>query len=187
MGKVLALVLAVLAFLAVAPGYGAEWDRWSLERVRDARVLVEDLPEDFKEHGVSCQQLKTDVELKLRSAGYTITDDSDSVLYVQVDGVVSDFAVIFHVSVSFLQPVLLLRDIERLRGMILHDDLIDVFSSRVASTWSAGRTGYVGVERNPARSIRDAVSDLVDMYSNDWLAARQDLEAREQQFLELTE
>jgi hypothetical protein len=147
----LALSLVGVCSTALIGGDEDDPSRRSLQGIGSLHVVVEQLPEGARQLGLSEESLRTDVELKLRRNGITVTDvkGSQALLYVAVNVVPGGGAASLYVAVE--QP-----------ARLLCDDSIYV----TATTWSTA-----GAVANPeAKFIRDRVGDLMDQFLNAWLA-----------------
>jgi hypothetical protein len=123
------------------------------------KVLVEGFDPDLVQAGVTETQIQTDVEIKLRQAGFKVKDKEEMFspyiyLYINVSSNNKNgiFAVSVHTSLT--QEVYLDRD-----------KSIDT----LASTWDTGDIGLIS--RGNVRSLRDTISDQVDRFINDYLKA----------------
>lgn len=161
-----ALTIGVLMALAPEPDIGNDFAADSEKRVfqglAGVHVVVEDLPQPFVQAGLSSEQVKVDVELQLRRNGVTVLSREEVLLtkgspylYVTLNGgPVSDLPLFqYNPRVELRERVLLVRDPAQ---------------SVVACTWSLGGTGSVG--KGKVQSIRDDFRDIVDRFSNKWLA-----------------
>ena len=118
-------------------------------------VLIGDLSAEAKKTGLTDEELRTDVELKLRLAGIKIEPKSLQYLYIDITfllGETERYA--FVVRVNFRQMVRLQRD----PSILL-----------VATTWSDG-----GIAMGPGGDLRDncraMVRDYVDKFVNAYLS-----------------
>jgi len=127
-------------------------------------VVVEDLSKDAIEAGLTRKQIQMDVELKLRQEGIRIVSKEES-LKTPVDA-------FLYVNVSVIK----IRDLPKLAHHITVELKQGVFLMRnpkiliLATTWSKAMTGYSGDLRFVS-AMREDVSDLVDIFLNDYLAA----------------
>lgn len=121
-------------------------------------VVVEDLTKDAIEAGLTRKQIQTDVELKLRQEGIRIRSTPvDAFLCVNVNilKILDGSMLANSITVELKQVVFLMRNPKILI---------------LATTWSKSMTGYAG-ETVFVSSMRQDVSDLVDIFLNDYLAA----------------
>lgn len=146
--------MSLIALLAI-PGVGiaAASSDQSLKGIKQVHVLVEKIvnpPERLTE-----DQVRTDVELKLRTAGVTVLPDGsgDLTAYVYVRIGTDRVSGVFTVDVELKQLTRLERDPSS--GLYY------------AATWNTGSFGLL----HSAREIRDALADQIDVFVNAWLAA----------------
>ena len=110
--------------------------------------------------GLRAEDIRTDVELKLRLAGITVLppDNAGPFLYINVSALKGkgplSSEIAFSDSVALNQAVKLDRN-----GTLT-----------IATTWSVGQVGITGVDN--IRNVRNFVKDDVDKFVNDWLEAR---------------
>ena len=168
-GKRLLTTVAVLWVwgLCVCGGSAqTEMDRKSLRGLKGIAVVVEALQPDAERDGLHKDQIKTDVELKLRQAGIRVLTTEESFktpgspyLYVNLNttkndvlyGAFSTYA--FSIQVALKQDVTLTRDSD-LKGS--------------APTWETHTLGIVGATN--LQDTRRVLGDLLDRFSNDYLA-----------------
>lgn len=125
-------------------------------------VCIEDIKPDAKKDGLDPDQLKVEVELRLRKAGITVFDKISS------EG--NDSAAIFDINVNTSK---------RENGMYVYSissDLLELThllrptaTGAQATTWSTGSFGTVGAT-NMATSLRQDMDDDTDKFANDYLA-----------------
>jgi hypothetical protein len=135
--------------------------RESLGGITSVSVTVEKIDKDAERDGLSRDQVQTDVELRLRKANIQIREKTDSKfptypqLYVIVNAVKSNVGIYaFSVDVQVNDVANLTRKPPRLA---------------IVTIWDAGTTGSVGASN--VRKIRESISDVVDQFINDYLAA----------------
>ena len=178
----IAIALYIMSSLALADNFKRKSLRKRLEGVQQVQVLVERLPEVLQEAGLSQDRIQTDVELKLRTAGIRMVSHSQCFLYVNVNGgkFFPDHPVgyYYYCSVSFDQPVILLRQAKLLIGAKTTQQALHR-SCFWAKTWDKNIIGLIGLDASPARKIRDTIRDLLDDFINDFLAAKQKKERRD--------
>jgi hypothetical protein len=166
----------------------SEGERSSLKYVDELFVVVENLGQDLKEIGLTEEQLKVDMELKLRLAKIQVSADAMSYLYLKVNGVRwSDMGLACSISLQFHQRVVIVdqafyelaitkegSEKSDSTGVlpIWFTDLLPM--SCFASTWDTGSVGFRGIRTDVKGAIRNAVKDKVDEFINDFLAAKQE-------------
>jgi hypothetical protein len=138
----------------------------SLRGVAELDVLVELIDPEVQALGLSLEQVKTDVELRIRNAGLRIAHQhrrrissaTTPYLYVNMNILkgrqVPVYACSIHV--AFRQRVRLLS-----QNAVAY-----------ATTWEKGFVALYSVQ-GLERGVRDGVIDLVDRFINDYLAANQ--------------
>ena len=130
-------------------------ERESLRGLKGVKILIEFLNDDVKAFGITEQQLRTDVEVKLRSAGIPVLSRSldDSYLYINLTGIkVDSYTYVFSYSVEYAQTVLLERNFKWLTGVKI---------------WRSRTLGKAGLERK--QGVRETLKGLVDEFINDYL------------------
>ena len=128
---------------------------FSLRGIESMDLAVEGLGAAAKAIGLTKQQLQTDVELKMRTAGVKVDDSAGPYLYLNV-GVVHSGAtgrVAFSITLKFRQM----------------GTFLDGYEGH-GTTWDKNSFGMSG-ERGAARYIRESVGDRVDEFLNDYLKA----------------
>ena len=166
MSKTKSCLVSIFVFLAfLTHSSFVHSDSRSLRGLTAINVMVEDLKPNIEGMGLTREQIKTDIELKLRMAEIKVVSDSEILkipgmpyLYLQLNtfrppqlrriGIC-----VFNICISQMQRVYLERD-----------PAINVS----ADTWSKNSTGFVGEES--IGSIRDRIRDLVDVFINDYLS-----------------
>jgi hypothetical protein len=135
------------------------YDRDTLRGITSIPVLIEQLNPDAMSHGLSENQLQTDVELRLRKAGLTVPNavGSGPYLYVNVwllkgDGPIDGFFMFFY-EVSLSQPAVVRAN--------------NAFA--VVPTWSSSGMGIATGDRL-APYVRSNIADLVDRFINAYLS-----------------
>lgn len=155
------VVLFVVVVMAVS---GAE--AWSLTSHRPlwkagpVYVLVEGLRENAKDTGLTEDQIKTKVELELRSHGIPVGKASDrATLYVNVNivGPNSYGLFAYHISIAHQEWVNLIRP-----GKL----------GTMATLWDTGATG-ISDELSFRDDVLNALGVHVDSYANGYLAANE--------------
>lgn len=138
----------------------------SLKDLPGVRVIVADFRNTAEAAGFDSQTFQTDVELKLRMAGITVTEDLDfPYLYLNVGALHRERnqSHAYDITLQLIQPVLL-RSQLRSDSKKLPEDAW-AMSTTPATTWSTGLLGFGAVA-----DVRAGVKDVVDKFVNDWLA-----------------
>lgn len=137
-------------------------DRSALRGVAATSVVIEPLDADARNVGLTEDQLRADVELRLRKAGVQISDNSTSFLYVNV----TDFR-------SAACGGIYALDVEVKFNRIATIDIgKGVMSIEALTAWSKGLLA-TEPPRDFVTSARRIVADLCDQFLNDYLAANQ--------------
>jgi hypothetical protein len=156
-----ALVLP-LVLVTVRPAAADDvLSRQTLRGISGISVVVENLKEQARQGGLHEEDIRTDVELKLRLAGVKVLTAPESTalpgspyLYVSVTSVLSGAGVYgLYVEVSLNQRVLLARE-----------QSISV----TAPTWSTSYIVTIGM--NNLLEVRDDIKELVDKFLNAYLS-----------------
>jgi hypothetical protein len=149
------LVIAVLICLGtIVPAAAQHVEERALRGITKLDVVIEDLPPPI-ESIISAEQLKTDVEQRLKQNGLRI-ESGRYIPYILVSLTAlkhrSLSLFVYNVDVSFQQE-----------GLIMNGTQLPV------TTWHRGTIGYAGMNefRDEARS---AIRDLVDKFLNDYLS-----------------
>jgi hypothetical protein len=151
--------LLILLFMVTATGMMASDEpaaRDTLRGIKKVEVVVETLSPDEIRDGLTADQIKTDVELRLRKAGITVGSTA-TMLYIQPNLLKGDVSI---------------DGVYAYNVMVSLDQLITVDLNKVAefaSTWSISTVGLAG-RNNMPRSVRNAVDDLVDKFLNAYLS-----------------
>jgi hypothetical protein len=131
-------------------------ERQTLQGIKGISVLVEDLTTDV-DRLLTVEQIRTDVELRLRKAGIKVLENSFPILYVSANVMKGRSEVeglyIYSCNVTFEQTVSV-----RANSVIA-----------LGTTWSVSSLGMVGGD-NMSRSVRNVVGDLVDDFLNAYLS-----------------
>jgi hypothetical protein len=153
------LVAVAISLATVAPQYKAD-RRMSLAGIPSMRVIVEKLSVDALEEGLSIEQLKTDVELKLRLAGIkVISQPYVPYLYVRVSYLKQNLEQGPKIGFSCMIEV----EFKQLATLLLNSKLT------LVTTWDAE---YLmgGPLSDSQNQVRQQVRDLVDEFLNDYLS-----------------
>ena len=152
--RVLTLVACVIAVTAAHAQPDGE--RASLTGIGPVGVLVEELDPEHERDGLTVELLRTGVESRLRQHGILLGEPFvNPTLYVSVDAVrwLAEPSYVYSANLE-------VRQIVQIRA-----------TKRVvygATTWNHGVIGTIQASR--LRDIRETVLDLVDEFSEDYLA-----------------
>jgi hypothetical protein len=153
----MAVLLLALVWAPSVLGQTAEAMRRTLKGLKDFNVLIEKLDSEAKDGGLSEEQLKADVEQRLRRAQITVSESSLAAwLYVNVNSMPLKTADSWAFSIS----------IELNQAMTLDRDKS---ISCLAMTWNMGLIG-TRPSREFSSGVREKIGDLVDVFINDYLA-----------------
>jgi hypothetical protein len=139
----------------------AEFKREPLKGLDGVGVVVEGVGKEVEGKGLTKEALRTRVELQLRKAGIKLLSESERlaapgmpILYVNVNvAAYGSGLAAFSVSLQHTEWVSLARN----------------GTGVTAITWSTGSTGIV--QGDKLREITERVSELIDKYANEYLAA----------------
>jgi hypothetical protein len=126
------------------------------------RVKVENLPPELDKLGLTKEQIQTDVETKLRQAGFTIKDIFEPALYISVEAIEDNcggFAV--NVRTDLIHSVILKKD-----EFFRPSDFRPLY---FLATWKSAN--IIVVNKSNLQQIRDVVSNQVDKFINDYQEA----------------
>jgi len=156
------LMGGVIFFLLRAPSEGDELERLTLRDLNAVGVLVELLPPNLEKEGVTWEQVRRDVESRLRGAGIKLLTLQETTrtpghpyVYVEVTGKKSPSK--FHavqIRVSLKQGVLLKR-------------VASV--EAIAETWSESLLAATEVA-SVRKVVQEGLKDLVDRFIRDYRA-----------------
>ncbi len=172
-------------------------EQWSLRGAEELSILVETLPPDIRDAGLSERKILSDVETNLRLLNIPVTSGADSYLYININGYRSSNDIfVYSVRAEFKQPVMLLRSAEARVTRSKNADILAFFwkgsppegrskgftaqemmrlhFSEIAATWDSGMVGSVGIDRDPVDTIRGAIKEIVVEFANDFFAAKQE-------------
>ncbi len=148
-----ALGLFFLLSCVPAVAFDIPETRATLKRLKAVRVVIDTNPDAEKE-GIAKEQLRTEVEWRLRKAGVAVIPSSAEYLRVLVNPVkLENGLYAYAIAVEIKQPVMLFRDAR-------------IFSA-CASTWDVG--GLRIVARDRLREVGEGVADYVDQFINAYL------------------
>lgn len=150
---------------ALAPGNAASevvYTDKPLTGLRGVWVCIENLDSDATKDGLDRDQIKVEVELRLRKAGITVFDkltrdgnDSMAMFYVNITTLKDD---------TGLYRYMLLLKLEETVSLLRPTSCL-----ASATTWSTASVGTVGANK-VAGFLRQDVDDAVDKFANDYLA-----------------
>lgn len=156
-----------IALLLVWVGAGRadddEYSRATLAGLGRIDVVIQGPPEEIEKDGLTGQQLRTDVELRLRKSGIRVgtTEEHEkdiaggTPLSVQANIIKNGAGIYaYFIKIELIQVVFVARD-----SAIV----------TVAPTWGVGTIGTTDKEN--LRNIREAVTDQTDRFINAYLTA----------------
>ncbi len=154
----IAYIITVVVFLQIAPSISCWEEGTGLETGGDMRVhvLVEDLPEDARQIGLTKQLIQSKVELQLRRNGITPSSKETLealgyFLYIKVNVVDS----CFNIDVEFARITSYIVGYKTYR--------------KIATTWKTGSTGVYG----NAKYIIGWLLDNIDIFCNEFLSVNE--------------
>lgn len=154
------VLLLVCGQFGQAMASDSKADRDTLRGIKTIQVVVLDISADAIKDGLTVQQIRTDVELRLRKAGVVVVDDlpkSNRHLTIMAACVKRAYegtsVYAYDVTVSFDQPAITVSN--------------NVLA--VLSTWSVGSVGLAG-SSNMSRFVRETIGNFVDEYINAYLS-----------------
>jgi hypothetical protein len=155
--RMIRIVLVFMGLLALVNkpvlGQSTAGDEQTLRGVTRVNVVIEELPSDAINDGLTKDQLQTDVELRLRGARLQIAGTAYALLYVNTHLMKSRAGLyIYNVVVQVEQPVTVLAN----------------STITVAPTWHQEGMGSE-MASTMAQTVRDKVAFLVDKFLNDYL------------------
>ena len=153
-------------------------NRLALRGLKGVSVLVEGLVAEVERAGLTQRQIQTDVELRLRLAGIRVLTRAETIdgpggpsLYVNVHALIrgNPPSWVYAVAVELLELVVLERTAPENLSFAPENLLL-------AATWHAPRGLGFGPLAD-TQMIRQSVTDMVDQFINDYLAANADATA----------
>lgn len=161
--RIIMLLAALVMVLLMLPtvSHTITIKQKALVGLKGVRVDVEDMDAQVERLGLTKDQIKTDVELKLRKAGIRVLTDNEVFatpgmpsLYVNINTLISPELpfIVCSISAELIEVVKLARGFE-VTGTI----------------WDIGSVGRVGTGN--IRKLREYLGDIVDKFINDYLAA----------------
>jgi hypothetical protein len=160
--------------------------RETLRGVTAIYVVIEGITPELEQNGMDANQLKTDVEFKLRNAGIHVINAVEAResagsfpagLYVRIDALKSDILkrtididyYAISISVELIQRCLPLthETLSRVSEKAMDPSYVSSHSA-LACTWSTSNIYLAGEER--IMDIRDCVQELVDHFIKAYLS-----------------
>ncbi|MBI3894685.1 MAG: hypothetical protein HY313_02020 [Acidobacteria bacterium] len=139
--------------VAVAIAADSEMDRATLKGLKGLKVMVAQEELEVGQAGLTKSSIQTDVELKLRLAGFPVlSGDADPFLHVGAY-VLTDSSGLFRYTLTV--QVYQLAQLSR-----------DPKISSVVPTWEVWRFGGIG----DVHQVRSEIKDLVDKFINAYLS-----------------
>ncbi len=142
-----------------------ETSRSTLKGLKAVFTLVDSLRSDVSEHGLTINDLRTDIELKLRLANIAVLSDDDSIgfsrfenhicglrLYVNIIPSKTQVYYIYNILLEAIQGVSLIRNPE---------------ITSPAPTWYVGTLGGT----SSLNDVRDESKSVIDQFINAYLSA----------------
>jgi hypothetical protein len=173
--KVAFLAIAIYFSLLFASHEVTSRELIQLKNIKKVMIVVKKLDSKLENSGLTSDQIKTDVELKLRLAGINVFSSQKEPTHPYLYVVITTY----QPSDPNLSYLLAFNGRLELHQLVVLTDakgdpiLITTTKggklSISASTWEANVTGIID-NRNTA-GIRDMVKDLVDLFLNDYLSA----------------
>lgn len=143
------------------------WDSDSLRGLSGVSVDLDKLDPAVERDGLTVQQVRTEVELRLRRSGIPVLSTiemlkSKEYLYIDIQIFEHDLGFYFYVvTVEFRQPAMLLSVADP-KDSSRH-------AMQVVTTWDKSIMGTIG--KRDVGKIKVSIGDLVDSFANDYLAA----------------
>lgn len=157
--KVNAVVALIVFLLLPGISYALTDKQKALVGLKGVLVVVEDIRPQAEPLDLTIDQIQTDVELRLRKAGLRVLTVLEMLetpgrpyLYVNVNPIIWSGICACAIEVNLRETVMLARGLKT-----------------QGSIWDERSAGFVRKEN--IRQIRDRISDEVDKFINDYLAA----------------
>jgi hypothetical protein len=151
------VVTAIFLFCSTIAAQNSESSRKSLKGISGFYVSVEQLDQAVEKEGLTTNQIRTDIELRLGMAGIKVFTKEQASQTPGRPLLVVDLAID---SKQRIYPYALdigVRQMVRLE----RDPTVTAY----ATTWSVGSAGITGLS-----GIKDTVRDLLDEFINAWLS-----------------
>ena len=161
--KVLLLSVMVLQVFAFSSAEGADHDL--LKGLKGVEVVIEPLPEAVKQINLTKDEIRRDVELKLRSAGIkilaekaTIATPRSSILYVKVSlkEAFEDTSVLYYGAIELFVKEFATLERNKIGGLVV--------------TWTRGSSILAG-QFNTKEGCRKTIMKLLNTFLNDYSKA----------------
>ena len=127
----------------------------SLKGLAAFNVVVEQLGPKIEGKGLTRQQLQTDLELRLRQAGVTVSSDARALLYANIAIVCNELVCAYNIDLEVQQAVRLSASPES--------------ATLLAATWKTGTTGLLLGRR--LQLVRDGLTVQIDQFLNAYRTA----------------
>jgi hypothetical protein len=128
----------------------------SLKGLTALRPVVEQLGPKVEGKGLTREQLQTDLELRLRKAGVTVSSGAQALLYANIAIVCNELECAYNIDLEVQQAVRLSVSPES--------------PAMLATTWKTGTTGLLSGRK--LQSIRDLLGAQIDKFLNAYLTAK---------------
>ena len=144
-------------------GFDSVETRESLKDLKSVCVTVEDLRPEITKDGLTTDQIKNDVELKLRSAGIKVMDNCSECGQSNACAV---FCLIPLIMKDKNSPQYICSAIIEIWEIAI---LTRTKLGAVVTTWSIAGTGYAP----DINDVRNNIKDTVDVFTNAWFSVNQ--------------
>jgi hypothetical protein len=166
--SILAIIVAGLWLYSVAASNclaEADFQRETLRRLPGVWVVVEQLPAELEQTGLTQDQVQTDAEDRLRKAGITILTQEECWQTLGMPWLYITVALLKASPATYAATV----------GAVLNQEIVLTRNPQIkafGSTWDAGvHLGAIGAES--LATVRDSVGSLVDKFVADYQAANE--------------
>jgi len=155
------LLAVVLNSVAVSPQTAMVDERRSLSGLSGVDIVVEQLDTTALAEGLTTDQLKTDVQLKLGSAGIKLGAKFEAYLDIEVFSLQLNDKTRQNMTLGYTAAVMM--SLKQLVNLARHKGLLTW-----ARTWQKKAIIY-GPPGHAQEGVRKAVNDLVDKFIDDYL------------------
>jgi hypothetical protein len=161
--KVILLLVVVLQFFIFSSAEAADHDL--LKGLKGVKIVIEPLPEAVKQINLTKDEIRRDVELKLRQAGIkilaensTIATPGPAILSVKVTlkEAFEDTSVLYFGDMELFVKEFAILEREKIRGLMV--------------TWTRGSSFLAG-QVNAKEGCRKTIMKLLNTFLNDYLKA----------------